>query len=100
MFEATSSIFLKRTALLLLLGCIVGVITARTVDPAREARREMLEQHHGRMETVNHELQRDNARLGTELSSLRTSGEGWKQVARREHGMILDGEVIFRFPTD
>ncbi|MGM0574675.1 MAG: FtsB family cell division protein [Myxococcota bacterium] len=98
MFEAKSAIAIRRVLLVLLLGGVLGVVAAKVVDPARTARRAMLERHHGRLETLNHRLERENVRLESELRSLETGLEGWKQVARREHGMLLPGEVIFRFP--
>jgi cell division protein FtsB len=98
MFEAKSAIVIKRLLVLLVLGAVVATITARVVDPARAARHEMLDRQHARVITLNARLARDNERLETDLAALERGEEGWKVVARRDHGMILPGEVIFRFP--
>ena len=99
MFQAKSAIFIKRLLILLVLGAVVGLVMARVVDPARAARGEMLSRHHARMETLNHRVERENRRLEAELATLQEGEAGWSEVARRDHGMILPGEVIFRFPT-
>lgn len=44
--------------------------------------------------------ERENERLRDELHALETSAAGWQAAARKEHGMLLPGEVIFRFPVD
>ena len=34
------------------------------------------------------------------VSALEAGVEGWQDVARRDYGMVRDGEVVFRFPTE
>ncbi len=98
MFEARSAIILRRLLLLLVVGTVMGTVTARAFDPARAARYEMLGRHHAHMQTQNQKLSQQNLRLKAELISLETTDRGWETVARREHGLLLPGEVIFRFP--
>ena len=100
MFEARSTVIIRRILLLLVVGTVMGTVTARAFDPAREARFEMLERHHSHLQTLNQKLQRQNSLLASELRALETTDRGWEAVARREHGLLLPGEVIFRFPVD
>lgn len=98
MFEANSTRFIKALILTLCLGLCLGVVAMNLFDPARSARLTTLERDHARMAAVNARMARDNARLERELRSLEEGVAGWREVARREHGMILEGEVVFRFP--
>ena len=100
MFEAKSALIIRRILLVLVVGSVMGTITARTFDPARSARFEMLERHHAHLVTMNQRLQQENTRLVAELNALQTTDRGWEAVARREHGLLMPGEVIFRFPVD
>ena len=78
----------------------MATITARAIDPARDARFEMLERHHGHLRTMNQKLTQQNDLLAAELRALETTDRGWEAVARREHGLLFPGEVIFRFPVE
>jgi len=100
MFEATSTRFIKAAFVTLLLGAALFVVTMNLFDPARAERMSMLERDHARMGRLIDRAARDNRRLEQELESLQTGLEGWHETARREDGMILDGEVIFHFPDD
>ena len=100
MFEATSAVVIRRVLLLLVVGTVMGTITARAFDPARNARFAMLERHHAHLQTTNQRLQQQNVRLTSELQALETTFRGWETIARREHGLLLPGEVIFRFPVE
>lgn len=100
MFEARSAVIIRRVLVLILVGTVFGTITARAIDPARDARLEMLERHHAHLQTGNLKLQQDNDLLSAELRGLETTDRGWEAVARREHGLLLPGEVIFRFPVE
>lgn len=44
------------------------------------------------------ETRRENERLTAELRGLEQGAAGWQNLARKEHGMLLDGEFVFRFP--
>jgi len=99
MFEAQSTRFIKALFLTLFLGVALGVVAMNLFDPARSQRFAMLERDHARMGTLIERAARENERLEQELDSLQTGLSGWHEVARREDGMILDGEVIFHFPA-
>jgi len=99
MFEARSAIIIRRVLVFLIIGVAIGIVTARAFDPAREARFEMLERHHAHLQTSNQKLEQENKRLDAELRGLETTDRGWEAVARREHGLLMPGEVIFRFPV-
>ena len=100
MFEARSAVIIRKVLIVVLVGTVMGTITARAIDPARDARFEMLERHHAHLQTANQKLQQDNDQLSAELRALETTDRGWEAVARREHGLLLPGEVIFRFPVE
>jgi len=100
MFEARSAVLIRRVLLFLVVGTVMATITARAFDPARNARFEMLERHHSHLQTTNQRLGQQNDRLSAELRALETTDRGWEVVARREHGLLMPGEVIFRFPVD
>ena len=99
MFEARSAIIIRRALVFCVIGIAIATLTARAFDPAREARFAMLERHHAHLQTSNQKLAQENARLDTELRGLETTDRGWETVARREHGLLMPGEVIFRFPV-
>ena len=99
MFEARSAIIIRRVLVFLVMGVAIGTVTARAFDPARDARFEMLERHHAHLQTSNQKLEQENDRLDAELRGLETTDRGWEAVARREHGLLMPGEVIFRFPV-
>lgn len=89
---------LRRLLVLLLLGAATGVVVLHLVNPGRAARLEMLERHHQRLGTMMTRIDRDNQALAAELDGMERGLETWRSVARREYGMISDGEVVFRFP--
>ncbi|MCA9518708.1 MAG: septum formation initiator family protein [Myxococcales bacterium] len=99
MFEAPTTRFMKVLAVVLLLGMGLGIVALHLLNPSRSARLTMLERDHARMQTLVAREKRDNSVLEQELRSLE-GGAGWYDVARREHGMLLDGEVVFRFPVE
>ena len=100
MFEARSAIIIRRVLVFCVIGIAIATLTARAFDPAREARFAMLERHHAQLQTSNQKLAQENERLDAELRGLETSDRGWETVARREHGLLMPGEVIFRFPVE
>jgi cell division protein FtsB len=100
MFEARSTIILRRVLVTLLIGGVMATVTARLFDPERSARQEMLSRQLGSLETTNLRLAQENRHLEGELRLLEHSTEGWKSAARRSQRMLLPGEVIIRFPTD
>lgn len=99
MFEARSTVFLRRLFLIVVFGSVTLTFTSGVWDPARTARLEILERDHERLSYMNQRMMKTNMRLEEELDALNTTHLGWEMVARREHGLLLEGEVIFRFPT-
>ena len=99
MFEARSTAIIRRLLLIVVFGSVTLTFTSGVWDPARTARFEVLERDHERLSYMNQRLMRTNLRLEEELDALNTTRLGWEMVARREHGLLLEGEVIFRFPT-
>jgi cell division protein FtsB len=99
MFEAQSTLVARRVLIGLLFAGIIAILAFRVVDPARTARADMLERQLARLQTADGVMARDNERLLERLRGLETGPEGWKDLARRQHGMLSDGEVIFRFPV-
>lgn len=99
MFEARSTRFLKALSLALFLGLALGVVAMNLFDPARTARLEMLERDHARMQRRIEREARDNTLREAELEGLKSGGHAWRDVARREGGLLLEGEVVFRFPV-
>ncbi len=100
MFEAPSTIAIRRLLITLLFGAVAGMLTLHAVSPARSARLEMLERQHLRLKGLVARIEEDNDRLEAELSALEEGLEGWRDVARREYRMVLPGEVVFRFPVN
>ena len=84
---------------LLLFGVVIGILTVHVLNPARSARMELLRKDHERLRSVVDELRRDNQRLSQELRGLEEGTDGWREVARRDFGLIAPGEVVFRFPV-
>ena len=100
MFEARSTIILRRILVVLLVGGVMATVTARLFDPERAARRSMLERQLATLETTNLKLSHQNRHLEEQLRLLEHSAEGWKSAARKSQRMLLPGEVIIRFPVD
>ena len=53
MFEARSTIILRRILVTLLIGGVLATVTARLFDPERTARREMLSRQLSALSTTN-----------------------------------------------
>lgn len=100
MFETKTARALKALFLLLIFAAVGGLMAVHAFNPARDARLHMLQRHHDRMVTLNNRLAEQTERLDAELTTLQTSADGWRSVARREFGMLQPGEVIYRFPTE
>lgn len=83
-----------------LMAMVAGSIGMHALNPARQARLEMLERHHSNLDATVTRLARRNADLRTQLQALESGEAGWRDVARREFGLIGKGEVIYRFPVE
>ena len=84
----------------LFFGMLSGALVLHVLSPARSARLEMLQEDHERIQSDVQRLKIKSERLKAELHSFQDGAEGWKEVARRDLGMIAPGEVVFRFPTN
>jgi len=100
MFETGIARAIRSFVLLGLMGLVATSIAMHTLNPTRGARLDMLERHHSNLSASVERLERDNAELRQQLVTLESGAEGWRDVARREFGLIGDGEVIYRFPVD
>ena len=100
MFEAKSAVAVRRLLTFLLVAGVMGTITARVFDPARDARAEMLSRQQERMETLINQKRQQNEALRSELHSLEASDYGWQEPARRDLHMLMPGEVVFHFPVE
>ncbi len=100
MFETGIARAIKSFVLLGLMGLVATSIVLHALNPAREVRLDMLERHHSHLAASVRQLARDNGDLRLQLTALESGKEGWRDVARREFGLISDGEVIYRFPAD
>lgn len=98
MFETATARALRGLSILLILGLVAGVLAIHVLDGSTEARRALLEREHLHLRARVHDLARDNAREAAELSRLEMGVEGWRDVARRDLGMVREGEVVYRFP--
>ena len=83
----------------LFFGMLSGALVLHVLSPARTARLEMLQEDHERIQGDVERLRSRADRLKAELHGFQDSAEGWKEVARRDLGMIAPGEVVFRFPS-
>jgi cell division protein FtsB len=90
---------IRRLATSVILCAITAALGIHVLDTDRDARLAMLEQHHARIEASNLRMRRANNQRARQLESLQRGGTGWQDIARHEHGMISEGEVIFHFPT-
>jgi len=67
------------------------------MESDREEHLAILDQDREQLKTQNRQLNAANRALSEELKSLE-EGWGWIDVARKNHGMIRSGEMVFRFP--
>lgn len=51
------------------------------------------------VERVNDRLRRDVEQIRREVDALRNDPEAIERIARDEHGMIRDDEILFQFPN-
>jgi len=100
MFEAKSAVAVRRFLAFLLVAGVMGTVSARLFDPARDARSEMLSRQQDRMESLINQKRQQNEELRAELQSLEAGDLGWKAPARRDLHMLMPGEVVFHFPVE
>lgn len=83
---------------LFLLGAL-AFMAANLFHPGRGQRLARLSATKARMESTLLMLEHANERLMGELESLERGAQGWQNLARKEYGMLLEGEVVYRFPA-
>lgn len=98
LFEATSTRILKRTLLGLLLLAALFIVASSALHPGRAERLSRLTTSSARLSSLMRETERHNERLTAELRGLEHGPEGWQALARKELGMLREGEFVFRFP--
>jgi cell division protein FtsB len=84
-------------AALFLLGAM-AFMAANLLHPGRSQRLERLASTRARLESTMLALEHANERLLGERQGLARGAQGWQNLARKEYGMLLDGELIYRFP--
>lgn len=99
MFEATSTRMLRSALLGLLLLAALAVMGLSIARSDRGERLARLEKTEARLGGEVQKLRRLNGQLWQDLELMEQSTIGWQDAARREHGMILPGEVVIRFPA-
>ena len=87
-----------------LLGVSLFLLSALTfmainvLNPSRAQRLRLISSSEARLESMMLALEHDNERLMTELQRLERGAQGWQSLARKEYGMLLEGEYVYRFP--
>ena len=84
----------------LFFGLLTGALIVHVFSPAREARLDMLRDDHERVQSDVSRLKLKSEKLKAELHRFQDGAEGWREVARRDLGLIAPGEVVFRFPVN
>ena len=82
---------------LFMLGAL-GFMAANVLHPGRAQRLRKLGASEARLESMMLSLEHDNDRLMSELHRLERGAQGWQALARKEYGMLLEGEYVYRFP--
>lgn len=57
-------------------------------------------EHKQELELQLRELEREQQRLREEIRLLRKDRDHWEQMARKELGMVREGELIYQFPDE
>jgi len=97
-FRAPRPGLLKRAAIGLFLLAALAFMAVNVLHPGRSLRLANLSATEARLESTMLALEHDNERLMDELRRLERGAAGWQQLARKEYGMLLPGEVVYRFP--
>lgn len=100
LFEATSTRFIRAALIGLLLVGALGVMAMHIIRSDRGPRLARLELTEARLDGEIARMKRINARLWQDLDLMENSTIGWQEAARREHGMVLPGELVIRFPAE
>ena len=101
---ATPTFRAPRASLWTLLGLSLFLLSALTfmtlnaLNPGRAQRLRIIGASEARLESMMLALEHDNDRLMAELQRLERGAQGWQSLARKEYGMLLEGEYVYRFP--
>jgi len=98
LFRAPRAGLVRRLLVALFLLCALTVVAANVFQPGRPQRLRLLHATEARLESMTLTLEQQNDRLLGELERLERGAEGWQALARKEYGMLLDGELVYRFP--
>lgn len=99
-FEAQRTRVLKRIFLAMLLLAALSLWAVNIIHPGRGQRLAWLSRSEAGLRSRMLRAELENQRLRDELTALESSAEGWQSAARKEHDMLLPGEVIYRFPDE
>lgn len=99
-FEARRTRIIKRLFMALLLVAALAFWAVNILHPGRAQRLARLETTADGLHAKMLRTELENQRLRDELHALEHSAAGWQAAARKEHGMLLPGEVIYRFPLE
>lgn len=87
----------------LALGCgvlVVSLVLSALFVDGGVARHERLHEELSRLETLNEDLEKDNAQLRKEIEALKHDPRHVERVVREELGFVRPDEVIFIVPSD
>jgi len=98
-FRAPRPDTVTRGLLGLFLLAALGFVAANVLHPGRAQRLRVLDASESRLESMMLALENDNERLMGELRRLERGAQGWQALARKEYGMLLEGEYVYRFPS-
>ncbi len=99
LFEANSTRAIKTLAIILLFGLCIGVIASHVIFTDHGERVAELSDDHQQLRARIARLRSNTAKLELQLQSLEEGTAGWRELARREHGMLEPGEAVYRFPV-
>lgn len=99
-FESRAVLAVRGLTVLLILGILAGLMLLHVLDSSRSDRLMMLRTDHARLRSHIARVKTENERISAELEALETGDAGWRDVARKDFGMIMRGEVVYRFPVE
>lgn len=98
-FRAPRASWLTIVGVGLFLLSALTFMAINVLNPGRAQRLRIIGNSEARLESMMLALQHDNDRLVNELQRLERGAQGWQSLARKEYGMLLEGEYVYRFPA-
>jgi cell division protein FtsB len=89
--------FLQKTLPIAMLSLALVAVPVLILEPEGLPRLRSLNKELDQVETENHELGRDIAKLRVEVTQLRDDPAAVERIARDELGMVRKSEVVFQF---